>query len=94
MMIWDSADELRAAVPEQFAGDLVEALRSMWETALLENNARRFAIDMSDLRECDPAGFALLHKMHVHGVHIVAATPLSLAFLREISGPFKQTKRH
>jgi len=52
--ISDNADEIRVAVPEQFAGTAVEALRSMWKMALLENNAPRFAINMSDLRECRP----------------------------------------
>jgi len=53
--ISDNANELRVSVPEQFAGTAVEALRSMWEMALLENNTRRFAINMSDLRECRPS---------------------------------------
>lgn len=85
--VCDNGDEFRVEVADRFAGDAVSAVQRLWEKVLRESGSRRFAIDISQLTDYDHAGFELLHKMRLHGAHIVASTPQSLVILNEISGP-------
>ncbi len=87
--IRDHADEFRVEVALRFAGSVVEEILHLWKAVLLENNSRRFTVDISQLDGYDHAGCTLLRDMHLRGVHIVASTPHSLIFLQEISGPRK-----
>jgi hypothetical protein len=89
MTIRDSADELRVEIASLFAGDVVNDVRHLWKTALLDDNSRRFTIDISQIDGYDQAGYTLLREMHRHGAHIVASTPFSLVFLSEISSSRK-----
>ena len=85
--IRDNADEFRVEVIGRFAGSVVDDVLYIWKTVLVEGDSRRFTIDITQLTGYDYAGCSLLSDMQRHGTHIVAASPLSLVFLNEISSP-------
>jgi hypothetical protein len=83
----DNADEFRVEIAGRFAGGVVDDILYIWKTVLLENDSRRFTIDITQLTGYDYAGCSLLSDMQRHGTHISAGSPLSLVFLNEISSP-------
>jgi hypothetical protein len=83
----DNADEFRVEIAGRFAGGVVDDVLYIWKSVLLENDSRRFTIDITQLTGYDYAGCSLLSDMQRHGTYIVAASSLSLVFLNEISGP-------
>jgi hypothetical protein len=89
--ILDNADEFRVAISGRFAGSVVDDVLYIWKTVLLEGDSRRFTIDITQLTDYDYAGCSLLSDMQKHGTHIVAASPLSLVFLNEISRPISDS---
>jgi len=83
----DNADEFRIEIAGRLAGSVVDDVLYIWKTVLLEGDSRRFTIDITQLTDYDYGGCSLLSDMQKHGTHIVAASPLSLVFLNEISRP-------
>ena len=87
----DNADEFRVEIAGRFAGGVVDDVLYIWKTVLLENDSRRFTIDITQLTGNDYAGCSLLSDMQRHGTHISAGSPLSLVFLNEISSPQRKS---
>ena len=87
----DNADEFRIEIAGRLAGSVVDDVLYIWKTVLLEGDSRRFTVDITQLTDYDYAGCSLLSDMQKHGTHIVAASPLSLVFLDEISKPISDS---
>lgn len=85
LYITDKAEEFRIEISGQFAGAAVTDAGTAWKAALLTNVPRRISVDITRITGYDHAGYMLLRDMQLHGTHIVAGTPRSLRFLRQIS---------
>ncbi len=87
--IRDNGGEFRIEIAGQLAGSVVEDVLFAWSAAMRENASRRIVVDITQLLGYDFQGRSLLQDMHRHGTQIAAASPQSLIFLNEISGPAK-----
>jgi hypothetical protein len=68
----DSATEQKLIVCGRLTGPWVAELRSNWQRARLEANARKCVVDISDVTFIDGEGEELLHAMKVDGARFVA----------------------
>jgi hypothetical protein len=82
MQVQDRAHEFRIVIHGGLTGDSVRKVADTWASALGESQ-RRMVVDITDVSDCDGAGRELLRDMHVHGTHLAAKTPESLALLAE-----------
>jgi hypothetical protein len=87
--IRDNGGEFRIEIAGRLAGSVVEDVLFAWSAAMRENASRRIVVDITQLLGYDFQGRSLLQDMHRHGTQIAAASPQSLIFLNEISGPAK-----
>jgi hypothetical protein len=87
--IRDNGGEFRIEIAGRLAGSVVEDVLFAWSAAMRENASRRIVVDITQLLGYDFQGRSLLQDMHRHGTQIAAASPQSLIFLGEISGPAK-----
>jgi hypothetical protein len=85
--IRDNGGEFRIEIAGNLAGSVVEDVLFAWSEALRENASRRIVVDITQLLDYDFEGRSLLQDMHRYGTQIAAASPQSLVFLNEISGP-------
>ncbi len=85
LYITDKAEEFRIEISGEFAASAVTDAAVAWKAALFTNVPRRISVDITRITGYDHAGYLLLRDMHAHGTHIVAGTPRSLRFLRQIS---------
>jgi hypothetical protein len=85
--VFDQANEFRIEIEGRFAGEVVDYVNDLWETALGESSPRRFSVDISGLTGYDVTGCRLLRDIYRHGTYISARNAASLAFLSEISSP-------
>lgn len=86
----DNADEFRVEISGRFVGTVVDDVLYLWKSVVQDGNSRRFVIDITRLTGYDYAGCSLLTDMQKYGVHISAASALSLVFLNEISSPMRR----
>jgi hypothetical protein len=81
----DGSNEVRVEVCGNFAGSVVEQLKTIWNASQPTLFWQRFVVDISGLTGYDREGHQLLHLLHQHGAIFAAATPRSLDFLEEIT---------
>jgi hypothetical protein len=89
LKIRDNGGEFRIEIVGRLAGSVVEDVLFVWSAAMRENASRRIVVDITQLLGYDFQGRSLLQDMHRYGTQIAAASPQSLVFLSEISGPAK-----
>lgn len=87
--IRDNGGEFRIEIAGWLAGSVVEDVLFAWSAAMRENACRRIVVDITQLLGYDFQGRSLLQDVHRYGTQIAAASPQSLVFLNEISGPAK-----
>src|SRR6478672_7249307 len=87
--IRDNGGEFRIEIAGSLTGSVVEDVLFAWSAAMRDNASRRIVVDITQLLGYDFQGRSLLQDMHRHGTQIAAASPQSLIFLSEISGPTK-----
>ena len=80
----DSAHEFRLKLEGRLSGPWVQELEQCWKTASSTTHGRKTVLDLGEVDFVDPAGEALLTRLHVEGVALVAVTPLICALLQEI----------
>ena len=80
----DSALEFRMTLEGRLSGLWVQELEQCWKTASSTTRDRKTVLDLGEVDFVDPAGEALLARMHAQGVELVAVTPLIRAMLQEI----------
>jgi len=83
----DSAHEFRLKLEGRLSGPWVQELEQCWKTASSTTHGRKTFLDLGEVDFVDPAGEALLSRMHAEGVAFVAVTPLICALLQEICRP-------
>jgi hypothetical protein len=76
----DSAGEFKLKLEGRLSGPWVKELEQVWRTASSTTAGRRTVIDLGEVDFVDPAGEALLARLHGEGLEIAAETP----FIRSV----------
>jgi len=80
----DSPREMRLKLEGRLSGPWVTELEQVWKTASSTTQDRKTVLDLGEVDFIDPAGEALLGRLHTAGVELAAVTPLIRALVREV----------
>lgn len=78
-------DRLVLKLEGRFLGEWVQEVDRCWHTAAAASPGAPIWLDLTDVQLVDPAGQALLERMHRAGVHFLTRGCLMREVVREIS---------